>query len=95
MGKGLEDEKAGELEMVQKCYFCKGRLHKEQVTVDYRWGSTLVVIRGVPAGVCQQCGEKYIDSSVYKGMEKLAKTKSHLLGKMSVEVLEFEGVSAA
>jgi YgiT-type zinc finger domain-containing protein len=95
MGEGLENEEAGELEMVQKCYFCKGRVSKQEVTVDYRWGESLVVIKGVPAGVCQQCGEKYIDSSVYKGMEKMAKNKSHLLGKMSVDVLEFEGASAA
>ena len=81
--------------MVQKCYFCKGRVQERDVTVDYRWGNTLVVIKGVPAGVCQQCGEKYIDSSVYKGMEKSAKNKSHLLGKMSVDILEFERVSAA
>lgn len=94
MGKRLENEETGELEMVQKCYFCKGRVSKEEVTVDYRWGGTLVVIKGVPAGVCQQCGEKYIDSSVYKGMERLAKNKSHLLGKMSVDVLEFEAASA-
>lgn len=95
MGEGLENEKAGELEMVQKCYFCKGSVHKREVTVDYRWGDTLIVIKAVPAGVCQQCGEKYIDSSVYKGMERLAKNKSHLLGRMSVDVLKFEGASAS
>jgi YgiT-type zinc finger domain-containing protein len=72
------------LEMVQKCYFCKGRVNKDQVTIDYRWGGTLVVIKSVPAGVCQQCGEKYIDSAVYKGLEELAKTKGHLLGRMRV-----------
>lgn len=94
MGAGLEDEKAGELKMVQKCYFCKGRVHKEVVTVDYRWGGTLVVIQGVPAGVCQQCGEKYIDSDVYKEMERLAKDKSHVLGRLSVDILEFEQASA-
>jgi hypothetical protein len=27
-------------------------------------------------------------------MERLAKNKSHLLGKMSVDVLEFEGATA-
>jgi YgiT-type zinc finger domain-containing protein len=94
MGEGLENEEAGELEMVKKCYFCKGRVQKEEVTVDYRWGGTLVVIKGVPAGVCQQCGEKYIESNVYKGMEGLAKNKSHLQGRMSVDVLEFEGARA-
>ena len=94
MGEGLENKETRELEMVQKCYFCKGRVSHEEITVDYRWGDTLVVIKGVPAGVCQQCGEKYIESSVYKGMERLAKNKSHLLGTMSVDVLEFEGASA-
>ncbi len=94
MGEGLENAEGGELEMVQKCYFCKGRVIKEEVTVDYRWGGTLVVIKGVPAGICQQCGEKYIDSGVYKGMERLAKNKSHLLGRMSVDILEFEGAEA-
>jgi len=91
----LENKEAGELEMVQKCYFCKGKVNKEEITVDYRWGGTLVVIKGVPAGVCQQCGEKYIESSVYKGMEKLAKNKSHPLGTMNVDVLEFERPGAA
>jgi YgiT-type zinc finger domain-containing protein len=95
MGEGLENEEAGELEMVKKCYFCKGRVHNQEITVDYRWGDTLVVIKGVPAGLCQQCGEKYIESRVYKEMESLAKKKTHLLGKMSVDVLEFDGATAA
>jgi YgiT-type zinc finger domain-containing protein len=69
-------------------------VNREEVTIDYQWGGTLVVIQGVPACVCQQCGEKYVESSVYKEMESLAKNKSHLLGKMSVDVLEFEGASA-
>ena len=94
MGKGLENKEAREFKMIHRCYFCKGRVVEEEVTVDYRWGDTLVVIKGVPAGICQQCGEKYIDSSVYKEMEKLAKNRSHLLGKMSVDILEFEGASA-
>jgi len=95
MGEGLENEEAGELEMVQRCYFCKGKVNKEEITIDYRWGESLVVIKGVPAGICQQCGEKYIESGVYKGLEKLAKNKSHLLGTMNVDVLEFAGASAA
>ena len=93
MGERLEDKEAKELEMVQKCYFCKGKVIKQEVAIDYRWGETLVVIKGVPAGICQQCGEKYIDSTVYKGMENLAKNKSHLMGRMSVDILDFEGAS--
>ncbi|MFH1702705.1 MAG: type II toxin-antitoxin system MqsA family antitoxin [Nitrospirota bacterium] len=81
--------------MLDKCYFCKGKVVQQQVTIDYRWGDTLVVIRDVPAGVCQQCGEKYLSSDVYKELEKLAKSKSHLMDKMTVDILAYETSSAA
>ena len=68
--------------MLDQCYFCRGKVIQQQVTIDYRWGDTLVVIKDVPAGLCQQCGEKYISSDVYKQLERLAKSKSHLMGKM-------------
>jgi YgiT-type zinc finger domain-containing protein len=68
---------------------------QQRVTLDYRWGETLAVITNVPAGVCQQCGERYLSSDVYKELEKLAKTKSHLAGTLSVDVLAYETSSAA
>ncbi|MBI5042852.1 MAG: type II toxin-antitoxin system MqsA family antitoxin [Nitrospirae bacterium] len=78
-----------------KCYFCKGKVAEQHVDIDYRWGDTLVVIKNVPAGVCQQCGEKYLSSDVYKELERMAKSKSHLTGKMSVDILAYEVSSAA
>jgi YgiT-type zinc finger domain-containing protein len=81
--------------MLDKCYFCKTKVVEQQITIDYRWGDTLVVIKDVPAGVCQQCGEKYLASGVYKGLERLAKSKSHLMGKMTVDILAFEASAAA
>ncbi len=81
--------------MLDKCYFCKAKVVEQQITLDYRWGDTLVVIKDVPAGVCQQCGEKYLASGVYKGLERLAKSKSHLMGKMTVDILTFEASAAA
>jgi len=80
--------------MVNKCYFCQGKVFQQQVTLDYRWGDNLVVIKDVPAGVCHQCGEKYLASDVYKELEKLAKSKSHLMGKMTVDILAFEASPA-
>ena len=76
--------------MLDKCYFCKAKVVQQEITIDYRWGDNLVVIKDVPAGVCQQCGEKYIASGVYKELERLAKNKSHLKGKMTVDILAFE-----
>lgn len=79
--------------MLDRCYFCKARIVEQLVTIDYRWWDTLVVIRNVPAGVCQQYGEKYLTSAVYKVLERLAKNKSHLMGKIAVDILAFEAAS--
>lgn len=81
--------------MLDTCYFCKGKVIQQLVAIDYRWGDTLVVIKDVPAGVCQQCGEKYLTSTVYKDLEHLAQSKNHLMGKMTVDILAFEESPAA
>ena len=55
------------------CYFCKkGVLENKKVTVDFRWGSKLIVIEEVPAKVCNECGEKYYSAQVSREMEKIA-----------------------
>ncbi len=81
--------------MIDKCYFCKAKVLQQLVTIDYRWGDDLFVIKDVPAGVCQQCGEKYLSSDVYKELERLAKSKSHIVDKMTVDILAFEKSPAA
>jgi len=81
--------------MLDKCYFCKAKVVEQQITLDYRWGDTLVVIKDVPAGVCQQCGEKYLTSGVCKELEGLAKNRSHVRGKITVDILAFEASPAA
>lgn len=56
-----------------RCHFCGGEVIEQRVTLDYRWGEELlVVIRHVPAGVCQVCGEQYLKAEVVKEMEKVA-----------------------
>jgi len=81
--------------MFDKCYFCKGKVVQQRITIDYRWGEDLFVIKDVPAGVCQQCGEKYLSSDVYKELERVVKSRSLLLGKMTVDILAFEESPAA
>ena len=58
-----------------RCHFCGGEVSEERVTVDYRWGQdTLVVIRDVPAGVCQACGEQYLKADVVRELERTAQS---------------------
>ena len=90
----MDNKEGKRLVMLDKCYFCRGRVVKKRTTIDYRWGEKLVVIEDVPVGVCQQCGEKYVDSDVYKKMESIAKGKRHVMGSMTVDVLNFQATTA-
>lgn len=43
----------------EQCYFCgHGTLEEQRVTVDLRRGERLIVIKNVPALVCNECGER-------------------------------------
>lgn len=77
--------------MMTECYFCKGRvIKKKKVKVDFRWGRKLKVIQNVPASVCQQCGEKYFDATVYKAMERLAASRAKPAARVQVDVVRFK-----
>lgn len=59
-----------------KCHFCGGEVIEKRITVDYRWGEELIaVIKNVPAGVCQICGEQYFKSGIVKEMERLVRSR--------------------
>ena len=75
---------------MKECYFCKGRVVQQKIEVDFRWGRKLKVIENVPAGVCQQCGEKYFQSAVYKSMEKLVASKAKPSARLSIDVVRFK-----
>ena len=72
------------------CYFCKGKVVRRKVSVDFRWGDKLKVIEKVPADVCQQCGEKYLHSAVYKALEELAISRAKPASRLSVDVVRFK-----
>ena len=43
---------------MNRCYFCGGELVEELTTFIHEDDGNLWMIRGVPAFVCTQCGEK-------------------------------------
>lgn len=69
------------------CHFCGGKVSEQKVTVDYRWGEELItVIKNVPAGVCEVCGEKYFKAQIIKAMEKTARSRRKPQGVLQVPV---------
>jgi YgiT-type zinc finger domain-containing protein len=48
-----------------RCVICKaGETAPGTVTVTLQRGDTVIIIRGVPAAVCRNCGEYYLDEAV-------------------------------
>jgi YgiT-type zinc finger domain-containing protein len=76
-----------------KCSFCGGAVKEKRVTVDFRWGDDLIIIKDVPAGVCEQCGEKYFTAEVSKVLEKLATSKEKPTSQISVPIMKFRKVA--
>lgn len=46
------------------CDFCSGILGPGKTTMQFWLGEQLVVVRDLPADVCQQCGEAYLSAEV-------------------------------
>ena len=76
-------------EKQQTCYFCGGKI--KNITVgnfDYRLEGLLYVIKNVPAGLCLQCGEKYVTAETAKKINQLVDDGNYL-GIEEVRVLEY------
>lgn len=46
------------------CLLCQGDAERRETTYTHATDSQVVVIRGVPALVCTQCGDKYFEEEI-------------------------------
>ena len=53
--------------------FSNNLLEEKHVSVDFRWGDSLTIIKNVPAKVCHECAERYYAATVVRQLEHLAK----------------------
>ncbi len=54
------------------CPLCKGTMEKGAANLPYRLSDKqLVVLVDVPALVCEQCGDEYIEIAVVRKVEKI------------------------
>jgi YgiT-type zinc finger domain-containing protein len=66
-----------------KCVICKqGQTNKGTATVTLDKGHTTVVIRDVPAEICDNCGEYYLDEQVAEKIQQ----KAELAVQQGIEV---------
>lgn len=71
-----------------KCAICRnGSTASGHATVVLEKNQTTLVIKSVPAEICENCGEEYISAEINKRLLLLARTE---LGKgVALEMLEF------
>jgi HTH-type transcriptional regulator/antitoxin MqsA len=73
-----------------KCHVCGGKMKAALVKQDFWVKGKLVVIDGVPAGVCSQCGEKVVRAGVGRDVAALLVNTTRLRSarKLAVPVLK-------
>ena len=60
-------------EEAMKCVICKqGEARPGQASILLERGATTLVIKGVPALVCENCGEEYVDGETTSRLLKVA-----------------------
>ena len=75
-----------------KCLICKnGETIKGVTTVTLERGSSTIVFKDVPALICDNCGEKYIDSTITK--ELLFKANELIKNGAEVDIRKFQSVA--
>ncbi|HIE53206.1 MAG TPA: type II toxin-antitoxin system MqsA family antitoxin [Armatimonadetes bacterium] len=75
MGKRLQNPKGKKVSNpVDRCDLCGGALRPGKTRLEIWRGEELLVIRDVPADVCQQCNEAYLSADVSERLD-------HFLGE--------------
>lgn len=72
------------------CTFCGGRVQEWLVTKDCWWGGQLVtIVEDVPAGVCDQCGERYYKAAILKEIEALLGSDKDAFRSVEISLASF------
>ncbi len=71
-----------------KCVICKtGETAPGKVTVTLERGATVLLVKEVPAQVCEQCGEYYLDEHTTRRLYE--QTEKALERNAELEVLRY------
>jgi YgiT-type zinc finger domain-containing protein len=70
------------------CVICKqGETHPGEVTVSLQRGETTVIFKGVPANVCENCGEYYLTESVAR--QVMERAEAAVTSGAEVEIVRY------
>jgi YgiT-type zinc finger domain-containing protein len=70
-----------------KCAICGGKTRLGRTTVSVDRGEGLVVVRGVPANICVQCGEEWIADQAASRVEEIVQRAKREKSQIEVVAL--------
>lgn len=75
-------------EMMERCPLCKGEMKEGLTIYSVELGFGVVVVRNVPAKICSQCGEEWIEAKVAEELENIVNNARK--NQLEVEVVSFK-----
>lgn len=67
-----------------ECFKCKGNLIEKKINYVVNLENTIIIIKGVPAKVCKQCGEQYFDDETTENIEKIVNQLKELETEVTI-----------
>ena len=66
------------------CFKCNGEVISKNVNYMVDLENTIIIIKGVPAKVCTNCGEQYFSDEISENIEKIVKQLKDLSAEVTV-----------
>lgn len=67
-----------------ECFMCNGEVIEKKVNYMVDLENTIIIIKGVPAKVCTQCGEQYFDDRTSKNIESIVNKLKDLSTEVTI-----------
>lgn len=80
MERGYENKE----ENIMECFMCKGELIEKKVNYMVDLEKTIIIIKGVPAKVCSECGEQYFDDETSQNIESIVNKLKDLSTEITI-----------
>ena len=79
--------------VLRKCHKCHADMKKEKTETTIGWGDYEIVLRGIEAHVCPECGEKVFDYETTLMLQNLGEALSQSRQIDQGEILDVEEVA--
>ena len=66
------------------CFYCRGGTEEKQKTHAITLEKCVIIVKNVPALICQQCGEVYFTDSVMQKLEVITDRLENIIKEVAI-----------